>query len=103
MFQYHNAGKVLEYLDQNKSRHISKEVSWEFSLYALKPVNVPGFHPLRDFPRKSTGVYFLPFFSALAAFFLSVPRNFLLRFFLCFRCCLDGFSIFVATPILTFL
>jgi hypothetical protein len=50
-----------------------------------------------------TRIYFFPFFSALAAFFLSVPRNFLLLFFLCFRCCLDGFSILVATPIRTFL
>jgi hypothetical protein len=48
-------------------------------------------------------IYFFPFLSALAAFFLSVPLNFLARFFLCFRCCLEGFSILFAMPIRTFL
>lgn len=44
-------------------------------------------------------VYFLSFLAPPLTF--SVPLNFLLRFFLCFRCCLLAFSILVAWPTLT--
>src|SRR2546423_15696820 len=60
---------------------------------------------LVDQPNNSTqcNIYFFALLSALAAFFLSVPRNFLLRFFLCFRRCRDGFSSFFSILIGTLL